>query len=91
MSTPLFPDDPTRPKWEVILLRTATTAQPGAADANGQGEEKHRLVFRVHHAIGDGMSLVGLINTVLTKPDGSQLTFSPLALRFVVNNSSVSL
>ena len=53
----LKPDRIKEPWWEMVLLR------------NAKGPSS--ILLRVHHVIGDGIALVGLVRKILTQVDGS--------------------
>ncbi|KAF4706976.1 hypothetical protein FOZ63_022436, partial [Perkinsus olseni] len=53
-----------KPLWQVHLLPAATGA-----------EQKDCVVFRCHHTVADGISLVQLLDKVATTPDGKPIKF----------------
>jgi hypothetical protein len=50
------------PWWEVLVLNNCNTKSPGQQSA---------LVLRIHHALGDGLSLLHVFREILTTVDGT--------------------
>ncbi|EER17754.1 conserved hypothetical protein [Perkinsus marinus ATCC 50983] len=53
-----------KPLWQVHFLPAAVGAQ-----------QKNCVVFRCHHTVADGLTLVQLLDKVATTPDGEPVTF----------------
>ncbi|KAF4699521.1 hypothetical protein FOZ63_027027 [Perkinsus olseni] len=53
-----------KPLWQIHLLPTA----PGA-------QQKDCVLFRSHHTLGDGISLVQLLDKVAVSPDGGPIVY----------------
>jgi WS/DGAT/MGAT family acyltransferase len=62
-----------RPPWELLLVRrsegggtpTAATGSTSGAGSDGAG---CTLAFKMHHSIGDGLSLIGTLDRILETP-----------------------
>jgi hypothetical protein len=63
------PDKATDPWWEFVLLQNSKGRNGGGAGERGESA----VVVRVHHIIGDGIALVGLVRAMMTTTDGKPI------------------
>lgn len=66
-----------RPLWEIHIFKYPTTTAAGV------------LIFKLHHSLGDGFSLMGALLSCLQRADDPSLPLTFPSVRLLSNNTSL--